>query len=82
MGLRRAKFRGVRFVREQVLMTATAQNIKRMVKLLAGRPRRAVVCALGHALVAMVIAVRHIIHCTLQCAKELHARTLDGYAGV
>ncbi len=35
MGLRRAKFRGHRFVREQVLMTATAQNIKRMVKLLS-----------------------------------------------
>ena len=37
MGLRRAKFRLRRFVREQVLMTATAQNIKRMVKLLSRR---------------------------------------------
>ena len=35
MGLRSARFRGLRFVREQVLMTATAQNIKRMVKLLS-----------------------------------------------
>lgn len=35
MGMRHAKFRGRRFVREQVLMTAAAQNIKRMVKLLA-----------------------------------------------
>jgi hypothetical protein len=35
MGLRRAKFRGTIFLREQVLMTATAQNIKRMVKLLS-----------------------------------------------
>ena len=35
MGLRRAKFRGAQFFREQVLMTATAQNIKRMVKLLS-----------------------------------------------
>lgn len=34
MGLRRAKFRRMKFVKEQVLMTATAQNIKRMVKLL------------------------------------------------
>ena len=83
MGLRRAKFRGVRFVREQVLMTATAQNIKRMVKLLAGRPRRAVVCAMGHALVATVIAVRHIVYRTMRCAKELHARALDRlYRGV
>ncbi len=37
MGLRRAKFRGAAFVREQVMMTATAQNIKRMVKMLARR---------------------------------------------
>ena len=37
MGLRRAKFRRLKFIREQVLMTATAQNIKRMVKLLSGR---------------------------------------------
>jgi hypothetical protein len=35
MGMRHAKFRGRRFVREQVLMTAAAQNIKRMLKLLA-----------------------------------------------
>lgn len=37
MGFRRAKFRRIEFVREQVLMTATAQNIKRMVKLLSRR---------------------------------------------
>ena len=37
MGLRRAKFRTIKFVKEQVLMTATAQNIKRMVKLLSGK---------------------------------------------
>lgn len=35
MGLRVAKFRRTKFVREQILMTATAQNIKRMVKLLS-----------------------------------------------
>jgi transposase len=35
MGLRRAKFRRRKFIREQVLMTAIAQNIKRMVKLLS-----------------------------------------------
>lgn len=35
MGLRRAKFRRIKFVREQVFMTAAAQNIKRMVKLLS-----------------------------------------------
>jgi len=37
MGFRRAKFRYRRFVKEQVLMTAAAQNMKRMVKLLSRR---------------------------------------------
>jgi len=35
MGLRRAKFRRTIHVREQVLLTATTQNIKRMVRLLS-----------------------------------------------
>ena len=35
MGLRRMKFRRAVYVREQVLLTATAQNIKRMVRLLS-----------------------------------------------
>ena len=40
MGLRRARYRGLKFIREQVMMTATAQNIKRMVKLLSrGGPK-------------------------------------------
>jgi transposase len=33
MGFRRSKFRGRKWIKEQVLMTATAQNIKRMVKM-------------------------------------------------
>ena len=37
MGLRQAKFRRAKFVKEQVLMTATAQNIKRMIKMLFKR---------------------------------------------
>ncbi|ACX51325.1 transposase IS4 family protein [Ammonifex degensii KC4] len=36
-GLRRAKFRGLEHVKEQCLLTATAQNIKRMVKALTRR---------------------------------------------
>jgi transposase len=41
MGLRRMKFRRALFVREQVLFTAAAQNIKRMVRLLARKgPKR------------------------------------------
>jgi hypothetical protein len=44
MGLREAKFRRTKFVKEQVLMTATAQNIKRMVKMLIRRgPERGAV---------------------------------------
>jgi hypothetical protein len=46
MGMRTAKFRRLKFVREQVLMTATAQNIKRMVKLLSGKgPHREALAA-------------------------------------
>ncbi len=37
MGLRVSKFRRMKFVKEQVLMTAAAQNIKRMLKVLSGR---------------------------------------------
>jgi hypothetical protein len=35
MGLRRTKFRGALFVQEQVLLTAMAQNVKRMERLLS-----------------------------------------------
>lgn len=41
MGLRRMKFRGAVFVREQVLLTATAQNIKRMARLLSRKGPKA-----------------------------------------
>jgi transposase len=37
MGLRRMKFRGTVFVREQVLLTAAAQNIKRLARILSRR---------------------------------------------
>lgn len=46
MGFRQAKFRRIKFVKEQVLMTATAQNIKRMIKMLFRRdPERGAVSA-------------------------------------
>jgi hypothetical protein len=46
MGLRQAKFRRTKFVKEQVLMTAAAQNIKRMVKMLFRRgPERGAISA-------------------------------------
>jgi transposase len=48
MGMRQAKFRTLRFVKEQVLMTATAQNIKRMVKLLTRIRPKVVALAMGN----------------------------------
>jgi transposase len=47
MGMRQAKFRTLKFVREQVLMTATVQNIKRMVKLLTRKGPDKAVAAVG-----------------------------------
>jgi hypothetical protein len=49
MGFRRAKFRYHRFVREQVLMTAAVQNMKRMVRLLSRAPKRQVGVGRGAA---------------------------------
>ena len=47
MGLRVAKFRTLKLLKEQILMTATAQNIKRMVKLLSRKgPRKEAVAAI------------------------------------
>lgn len=61
MGLRQAKFRRTKFVKEQVLMTATAQNIKRMVKMLfrRGPERGAVSVSVGltHFLSEILVAV-------------------------
>lgn len=56
MGMRRAKFRGKIYFQEQVLLTATTQNIKRMVRLLSRRgPRKGV---LATAAFAEVLAQR------------------------
>jgi len=55
MGLRRAKFRGTKFVKEQVLMTATAQNIKRMVKLLSRDNRKEGAIAAQQPLIQFLI---------------------------
>ena len=55
MGLRVAKLRRRKFVKEQILMTATAQNIKRMVKLLSGNEPKRQVAAANRALVPSLI---------------------------
>jgi len=46
MGLRRMKFRGALFVREQVLLTAMTQNIKRMIRLLSTKKPKREACAM------------------------------------
>lgn len=60
MGLRRMKFRGAVFVREQVLLTAMTQNIKRMVKLLTSRRPKSVPSTLGQALASTLVIVLRI----------------------
>ncbi len=61
MGLRRAKFRRLKFVREQVLMTATAQNIKRIVKLLSRRGPHTEALAAQKSLIPALINVLILI---------------------
>jgi transposase len=57
MGMRKAKFRRLKFVREQILMTATAQNIKRMVKLLSRKGPQREALAARQTLIAYLITV-------------------------
>lgn len=42
IGLRRVRLRRMKFVREQILLGATAQNVKRLVRFLAPTTRTAV----------------------------------------
>jgi hypothetical protein len=59
MGLRRMKFRGAVYVREQVLLTATAQNIKRMVRLLSTTgPKRKVPRAIPRGLRCQALLIQ------------------------
>jgi hypothetical protein len=73
MGLRQAKFRRTTFVREQVLMTAAAQNIKRMVKMLFRRdPERGAVSVrvrLSNFLSEILVAMFRIF---ISDAKKTH----------
>lgn len=66
MGLRRARRRGIEQVQEQCLMTATVQNIKRIVKALSkGPPRRTGIAfgALGSIGRSSVALLRPLMHC-------------------
>lgn len=58
-GLRRAKSRGVEHVREQCLLTAMAQNIKRMVKTRARtRPPKTLELAKVDAMGSRIVGAR------------------------
>lgn len=61
MGLRRMKFRGALFVREQVLLTALAQNVKRMVRLLSGIGPKKRGGVLAEYRISFVLALYHDI---------------------
>lgn len=61
MGLRRAKFRRAIHVREQVLLTATAQNIKRMVRLLSRRGPKTETWVLAKELNQLFGTVHHLV---------------------
>ena len=61
MGLRRMKFRGALFVREQVLLTATAQNIKRMARLLSRKGPKTEAGVLAKELNRLFETFRHFI---------------------
>lgn len=62
MGLRRAKFRGEKFVREQILMTAAAQNIKRMVKLLSNRrPKEGAIAAQSPIMASLRVSLSDLL---------------------
>jgi len=82
MGLRRAKFRRWEFIGEQVLMTATAQNIKRMVKLLSRRRPKTEALEVRASLIPHLInrisglfAWRSLNIPTIPFTKKLLART-------
>lgn len=72
MGLRRAKFRRMKFVREQVFMTATAQNIKRMVKLLFRKgPRKEALAAQQQHISLFIDGLLTILMCVSQNLKKV-----------
>ncbi len=74
MGLRRAKFRRMKFVKEQILMTATAQNIKRMVKLLSGKGTKAPAMAGQKPLILSFVKglLKILVWLSLKSAQNLY----------
>jgi transposase len=73
MGLRRAKFRGALYVKEQVLLTASAQNIKRMARLLWRKRAKVHSCTLPAAFNGIVLETIHIIRriCSVQWLEPI-----------
>ncbi|MBI5681963.1 MAG: hypothetical protein HZC45_02140 [Deltaproteobacteria bacterium] len=56
MGLRKAKFRGAKFIREQIPLTAASQNIKKIVRLLSWRGPQKEALAAGKPLILFSIS--------------------------
>jgi hypothetical protein len=72
MGMRVAKFRRLQFVREQILMTVTAQNIKRMVKLLLRRgPKKGAVAARQLIVPSLIDVLRQLFNLPFQNIKRI-----------
>ena len=72
MGMRQAKFRRRVLVREQVLMTAAAQNIKRMVKMLSRRGNEK----------AVAVAAAAWILSAFKTSADLGISTIRGWSTV
>lgn len=66
MGFRRAKFRKRKWIKEQVLMTATAQNIKRMVKMLSRGGSKKELASNGNLLDYCKVYINRFLFCLLQ----------------
>lgn len=66
MGFRRARFRRRKWIKEQVLMTATVQNIKRMVKMLSRGGSRNALSGNGSLLDCCKIYINSFLFCLRQ----------------
>lgn len=81
MGMRRAKFRGKIYFREQVLLTATTQNIKRMVRLLSrrGPKHKSLIAATLYSLETGISRLLLQIYCTF-AGKDMLLRNRGSFS--
>lgn len=77
MGFRRAKFRRMEFVKEQVLITSAAQNIKRIVKVLSKRgPINQASAALYSAIASLIERFLYFIDWLFRSIEKYHWITI------